>query len=99
MVAKAAVRRFLATVNRERGTTIILTTHDLQDIEQIQALMLTVVPLGFASFVPVAYVLGKPIPMLGDLAGLVSPLVGPLLALLAAMHWRFAISKYQGAGG
>ena len=35
VVAKDAVRKFLAQVNRERGTTIILTTHDLVDIEQI----------------------------------------------------------------
>ncbi len=35
VVAKDAVRKFLAEVNRERGTTIILTTHDLVDIEQI----------------------------------------------------------------
>jgi ABC-2 type transport system ATP-binding protein len=35
VVAKDAVRRFLAKVNRERGTTIILTTHDLVDIEEI----------------------------------------------------------------
>ena len=35
VVAKDAVRKFLAQINRERGTTIILTTHDLQDIEQI----------------------------------------------------------------
>jgi ABC-2 type transport system ATP-binding protein len=35
VVAKDAVRRFLATMNRDRGTTIILTTHDLVDIEEI----------------------------------------------------------------
>ncbi len=35
VVAKDAVRRFLAEVNRERGVTIILTTHDLHDIETI----------------------------------------------------------------
>jgi ABC-2 type transport system ATP-binding protein len=35
VVAKDAVRKFLAHINRERGTTIILTTHDLQDIEEI----------------------------------------------------------------
>jgi len=35
VVAKDAVRKFLAEVNRERGVTIILTTHDLQDIESI----------------------------------------------------------------
>jgi ABC-2 type transport system ATP-binding protein len=35
VVAKDAVRKFLTEVNRERGVTIILTTHDLQDIEEI----------------------------------------------------------------
>jgi ABC-2 type transport system ATP-binding protein len=35
VVAKDSVRRFLATINRERGTTVILTTHDLVDIEEI----------------------------------------------------------------
>jgi ABC-2 type transport system ATP-binding protein len=35
VVAKDAVRKFLAQVNRDRGTTIILTTHDLVDIEEI----------------------------------------------------------------
>ena len=35
VVAKDAVRKFLSEVNRERGTTIILTTHDLVDIEEI----------------------------------------------------------------
>ncbi|HWV19948.1 MAG TPA: ATP-binding cassette domain-containing protein [Devosia sp.] len=35
VVAKDTVRKFLAEVNRDRGTTIILTTHDLVDIEQI----------------------------------------------------------------
>lgn len=35
VVAKDVVRKFLSRMNRERGTTIILTTHDLQDIEEI----------------------------------------------------------------
>jgi len=35
VVAKDAVRKFLRQVNLEQGVTIILTTHDLQDIEQI----------------------------------------------------------------
>ena len=35
VIAKDAVRRFLSEVNKERGVTLILTTHDLQDIEQI----------------------------------------------------------------
>jgi len=35
VVAKDSVRRFLSEINRERGVTIVLTTHDLQDIETI----------------------------------------------------------------
>ncbi len=35
IVSKAAVRDFLAQINRERGTTVLLTTHDLADIERL----------------------------------------------------------------
>ena len=35
VVAKARVREFLADVNRERGVTVLLTTHDLTDIERL----------------------------------------------------------------
>ncbi len=35
VVAKARVRDFLAEVNRERGVTVMLTTHDLADVEQL----------------------------------------------------------------
>jgi ABC-2 type transport system ATP-binding protein len=35
LVAKARVREFLAMVNRERGVTVLLTTHDLSDIERL----------------------------------------------------------------
>ncbi|UXY36078.1 ABC transporter ATP-binding protein [Streptomyces albidocamelliae] len=35
VVSKAKVREFLREVNTERGTTVLLTTHDLQDIEQL----------------------------------------------------------------
>lgn len=34
-VSKIAVRNFIRTVNREKGTTVILTTHDMQDIEAL----------------------------------------------------------------
>ncbi|MGI5375752.1 ABC transporter ATP-binding protein [Streptomyces sp. CA-251387] len=35
VISKAKVREFLREVNAERGTTVLLTTHDLQDIEQL----------------------------------------------------------------
>jgi ABC-2 type transport system ATP-binding protein len=35
VVAKARVREFLADVNREQGATVLLTTHDLDDIERL----------------------------------------------------------------
>ncbi len=35
VVSKHAVRRFLAEMNRDHGTTVVLTTHDLADIEQL----------------------------------------------------------------
>jgi len=35
VVAKEAIREFIAGVNAERGTTFILTTHDLADVERL----------------------------------------------------------------
>lgn len=35
VVAKEAIREFVARVNAERGTTVILTTHDLADVERL----------------------------------------------------------------
>lgn len=35
VVSKAKVRQFLKELNAERGTTVLLTTHDLTDIEQL----------------------------------------------------------------
>lgn len=34
-VSKIAVRQFVRKLNQERGTTVILTTHDMQDIEAL----------------------------------------------------------------
>ena len=33
--SKLAVRSFVSDLNRERGTTVILTTHDMQDVEAL----------------------------------------------------------------
>jgi len=35
VVAKERIRQFIQSINRERGVTIILTTHDLGDVEKL----------------------------------------------------------------
>lgn len=65
----------------------------------LQVLMLTFAPLGFLAYVPVAVALGKPVPLLGDLAPIAALAAGPLAALLAMAHWRWCLRNYQGAGG
>jgi ABC-2 type transport system ATP-binding protein len=35
VVAKERIRRFIRSINRERGVTVILTTHDLGDVQQL----------------------------------------------------------------
>jgi len=42
IVSKARVRDFLADLNRERGVTVLLTTHDLSDIERLCPRMLII---------------------------------------------------------
>jgi ABC-2 type transport system ATP-binding protein len=37
VVAKERIRQFILHVNQERGTTVILTTHDLSDVEKLCA--------------------------------------------------------------
>ncbi|BBI34849.1 ABC transporter ATP-binding protein [Cohnella abietis] len=34
-ISKLAVRKFISTINKEKGVTIILTTHDMNDIEAL----------------------------------------------------------------
>ncbi|QDZ11450.1 ABC transporter permease [Devosia ginsengisoli] len=65
----------------------------------IQVVMLTIVPLAYISAVPVAVLLGKPVPLLGTFAAPVALLAGPILVLIAIAHWRYALTRYQGAGG
>jgi ABC-2 type transport system ATP-binding protein len=42
VVSKARVRAFLAALNRDRGTTVLLTTHDMTDIERLCERMLII---------------------------------------------------------
>ncbi|MCZ8522019.1 MULTISPECIES: ABC transporter ATP-binding protein [Paenibacillus] len=41
-VSKIAVRDFIRTVNREKGVTVILTTHDMSDIEALAGRILMI---------------------------------------------------------
>src|SRR5262245_5521255 len=41
-VSKLAVREFIQRLNRERGVTVILTTHDLDDIEALASRVLVI---------------------------------------------------------
>ncbi|UJW86848.1 ABC transporter permease [Devosia sp. SL43] len=65
----------------------------------LQVLMLTVAPLAFLAYVPVAALLGKPVPLIGDWAAPAALLMGPLCVLIAMAHWRWCLRNYQGAGG
>src|SRR5207302_9884003 len=42
VVAKARIREFLAKINAEAGTTVLLTPHDMDDIEQLCRRMLVI---------------------------------------------------------
>jgi ABC-2 type transport system permease protein len=65
----------------------------------LQWAMLTVIPLGYMSYVPAAVFLGKDVAVLGVWGGPASLIAGPLSVLLAIAHWRYCIRHYQGAGG
>ncbi len=42
IVAKARIREFLLSINAERGTTVLLTTHDMDDVEMLCPRMLII---------------------------------------------------------
>ncbi|MEO6013098.1 MAG: ABC-2 family transporter protein [Devosia sp.] len=65
----------------------------------IQWIMVTVMPLAFMAYVPVAVFLGKQVAVLGEWGMVLSLLAGPILVGLAMMQWRWSIRHYQGAGG
>ena len=42
VLAKEAIRTFLAELNTERGTTVILTTHDMDDLERLASRLILI---------------------------------------------------------
>ncbi len=65
----------------------------------LQWIMVTIVPLGFMNYVPVAVFLGKDVAVLGAWAMPLSLLAGPIAVGIAMLHWRWSIRRYQGGGG
>ncbi|NLS07368.1 hypothetical protein HGP14_29250 [Rhizobium sp. P32RR-XVIII] len=65
----------------------------------IQITFITAVPFHVSQSVPVGAMLAKPVPILGEWAGLTALAAGPVWVLLAVAHWKYATNKYQGGGG
>jgi ABC-2 type transport system permease protein len=58
-----------------------------------------VVPMAFVSYLPAAWLLGRPSPLgMPSWIGLASPAVAAALALVARLVWRTAIRRYRGTG-
>ena len=65
----------------------------------LQRFFLFVVPLAFGAYIPVCYLLDRPLPF--DMPGVVAfaaPLVALTFALVAGAIWRFGVHHYQGTG-
>lgn len=65
----------------------------------LQWVLVTVVPLGFMNYVPVAAFLGKDVALLGPWGMALSLLAGPVAVGAAVWHWRWCLARYQGGGG
>lgn len=65
----------------------------------LQWMLVTVVPLGYMNYVPVAVFLGKPVAILGGAGPALSLLAGPASVAAAVWFWRWCIRHYQGGGG
>lgn len=61
----------------------------------IQALLVTLIPIAFASFFPASYLLGKEGFRNWKLA---TPFVGPIFYYLAYRFWKYGLSQYSSTG-
>ncbi|HVV36256.1 MAG TPA: ATP-binding cassette domain-containing protein [Acidimicrobiales bacterium] len=100
VVSKARVREFLAKRNAERGTTVLLTTHDLDDIEHLcQRVM--IIDHGRLLFdgglVEVIERLGEERTLVVDLAAESPPLTvpGTRLVSVEGTRQRFAFKRSE----
>ncbi|POF27794.1 ABC transporter permease [Roseibium marinum] len=65
----------------------------------LQVTVVVLVPLAFMSYIPVAYLLDHPIPIVGPMGGVFVIFVGPLSICAATFVWHRGLVNYQGAGG
>lgn len=65
----------------------------------LQVTLLSIVPLGYMAYVPVAALLGKPVPLIGAAAPFAAILAGPVMVVVAMVVWQACQRRYQGAGG
>ncbi|WP_119940018.1 ABC-2 family transporter protein [Neorhizobium sp. NCHU2750] len=65
----------------------------------LQFVLLSVVPLGYMAYVPVASLIGKPVPLIGSAAPFAALSAGPVAVLIAIIVWKACERRYQGAGG
>lgn len=65
----------------------------------LQVTLLSIVPLGYMAYVPVAALLGKPVPLIGAAAPFAAILSGPVMVVVAILVWQACQRRYQGAGG
>jgi ABC-2 type transport system permease protein len=67
--------------------------------QTLQRFFLFIVPLAFGSYVPVCYILERPLPFgLPANLAFAAPLAALVFALVAGLIWRFGILHYQSTG-
>lgn len=65
----------------------------------LQRLFVFIIPLAFGTYIPVCYILGRPLPFgLADWLAFVAPLIALIFALVALLFWRFGVRRYQSTG-
>lgn len=67
--------------------------------QTLQRVFLFVIPLAFGSYIPVCYILERPLPFgLPAHLAFFSPLPALIFALVAGMAWSFGVHHYQSTG-
>ncbi len=65
----------------------------------LQRLFIFIVPLAFGTYIPVCYILGRPLPFgLAPWLAFIAPLAALLFALAALLCWRTGVRHYQSTG-